>query len=68
MNQSSSQADYHNELINSDIDESIKKEIIAHYSSMENETMTKSKRQRARVEDSVGAFFKENGPLSLTYC
>ena len=59
MNQSSSQADYHNELINSDIDESIKKEIIAHYSSLENETMTKSKRQRAKVEDSVGAFFKE---------
>ena len=61
MNQSSSQADYHNELIDNDIDvdESIKKEIFAHYSSMENEMMKKSKRQKAKVEDSVGAFFKE---------
>ncbi len=59
MNQSSSQADYHNELIDSDIGESINKEIIAHYSSMENDGINKSQKHRSKMEDSVGAFFKE---------
>jgi RNA polymerase sigma factor (RpoD-like family) len=59
MNQSSGQADYHSELINSDIDDSINKEIIAHYSSMEDDSASKSKKWRSKVEDSVGAFFKE---------
>ena len=59
MNQSMSQADYQDDLINSDIDDSIKKEIIAHYSSLDDEMTKKSKRQRSKMEDSVGAFFKE---------
>ena len=59
MNQSMSQADYHDDLINSDIDDNIKKEIIAHYSSLDDEMTKKSKRQRSKMEDSVGAFFKE---------
>lgn len=58
MNRTSSTVDYQNELVNDPLEEELN-QVIAHFSVIDDESTTKSRRQKTKMEDSIGAFFKE---------
>ncbi|AFZ52636.1 RNA polymerase sigma factor, RpoD/SigA family [Cyanobacterium aponinum UTEX 3222] len=58
MNRTSSTVDYQNGLVNEPLDEDLH-QVIAHFSVIEDDSGTKSRRQKTKIEDSIGSFFKE---------
>jgi RNA polymerase primary sigma factor len=58
MNQSSSQIDYDNDMIKAEIDEELN-QVVAQFSVAEDGNTKKTRANKPKLDDSVGAFFKE---------